>query len=332
MPIGTTTIYNPNDLIVNTVSSSGVAFKESKLAAVTSSVILFDENGLINTKTLNTLIVGTSSYFSGSNAVITNLTASNISSSGNLIANKITASSLIATNGPLIVTGSNAYLQLFPVAGSPIPSNTTASYIYTSGSTNDLYFTQYNGPYTNTTRLRWLEGNLYTGIENGGVLSSTIGSNTFNVTSGSGIIVSMNANTASATFPTIQNINWTSSNNIPITYSGSSYITYVGIDSGSNIIQQTNAWGSTDVNQWDNSAVKAEVIFLTHNENKHLYNVKNKLTGENLLWKPETQESKKSQYGGKNIRYKHNLKNDYIKEFTNLHDYMIPWNKIRYIF
>jgi spore photoproduct lyase len=80
------------------------------------------------------------------------------------------------------------------------------------------------------------------------------------------------------------------------------------------------------------SDVKAEVIFLTHNENKHLYNVKNKLTGENLLWKPETQESKKSQYGGKNIRYKHNLKNDYIKEFTNLHDYMIPWNKIRYIF
>jgi spore photoproduct lyase len=80
------------------------------------------------------------------------------------------------------------------------------------------------------------------------------------------------------------------------------------------------------------SDVKAEVIFLTHNENKHLYNVKNKLTGENLLWKPETQESKKSQYGGKNIRYKHNLKNDYVKEFTNLHDYMIPWNKIRYIF
>jgi spore photoproduct lyase len=78
--------------------------------------------------------------------------------------------------------------------------------------------------------------------------------------------------------------------------------------------------------------VKAEVIFLTHNEGKHQYNLANNFLGENLLWRPEIQEGKISQYGGENIRYKHNLKAQYIKEWTKLHDSIIPWNTIRYIF
>lgn len=78
--------------------------------------------------------------------------------------------------------------------------------------------------------------------------------------------------------------------------------------------------------------VKAEVIFLTHNENKHVYNVVNNLSGEDLLWNPEIQEDKISQYGGKNIRYKVNLKSKYIQEWTELHNKIIPWNLIRYCF
>jgi spore photoproduct lyase len=78
--------------------------------------------------------------------------------------------------------------------------------------------------------------------------------------------------------------------------------------------------------------VKAEVIFLTHNKDKHQYNLDNNLPGENLLWTPDNQEDKVSQYGGTNIRYKRNLKNQYIKEWTNLHNEIIPWNTIRYIF
>jgi spore photoproduct lyase len=78
--------------------------------------------------------------------------------------------------------------------------------------------------------------------------------------------------------------------------------------------------------------VKAEVIFLTHNANKHQYNLDNNLAGEELLWNPEIQEDKISQYGGSNIRYKYGLKANYIKQFTELHDEIIPWNKIRYIF
>lgn len=83
---------------------------------------------------------------------------------------------------------------------------------------------------------------------------------------------------------------------------------------------------------WDNNSVKAEVIFLTHNETKHNHNLLNQLPGESLLWKPEIQESKISQYGGKNIRYKHKLKAQYIDQWTKLHDKILPFNTIRYIF
>ena len=78
--------------------------------------------------------------------------------------------------------------------------------------------------------------------------------------------------------------------------------------------------------------VLSEVIFLTHNENKHNYNLTNNLSGEELLWTPENQENKTSQYGGVNIRYKHNLKRNYIEKWTELHNNIIPWNTIRYIF
>lgn len=78
--------------------------------------------------------------------------------------------------------------------------------------------------------------------------------------------------------------------------------------------------------------VKAEVIFLTHNEDKHLYNLKNNIFGENLLWNPYIQEAKVSQYGGKNVRYKLEYKQQWIQQFIDLHSKIISWNKIRYIF
>jgi len=78
--------------------------------------------------------------------------------------------------------------------------------------------------------------------------------------------------------------------------------------------------------------VKAEVIFLTHNEGKHQYNLANNLPGEDLLWNPSIQEAKISQYGGENIRYRHDLKAKYIEQWVELHDQIIPWNTIRYIF
>ena len=78
--------------------------------------------------------------------------------------------------------------------------------------------------------------------------------------------------------------------------------------------------------------VLAEVIFLTHNKNKHQYNLDNNLLGEDLLWTPKNQQIKISQYGGVNVRYNHINKRKFIKDWTILHDKIIPWNTIRYIF
>jgi spore photoproduct lyase len=85
-------------------------------------------------------------------------------------------------------------------------------------------------------------------------------------------------------------------------------------------------------NGWDNDSVKAEVIFLTHNKNKHEYNLANNISGEDLIWKPEIQEDKISQYGGENIRYKREYKYKYIRLWLDLHNKILPWNNIRYIF
>ena len=78
--------------------------------------------------------------------------------------------------------------------------------------------------------------------------------------------------------------------------------------------------------------VLAEVIFLTHNHKKHIANLKNHSEAEKVLWIPEIQENKISQYGGENVRYKLSLKKKFIEQFIALHDGIIPWNKIRYIF
>ena len=87
-----------------------------------------------------------------------------------------------------------------------------------------------------------------------------------------------------------------------------------------------------DIYVKNKTKVLAEVIFLTHNEKKHQDNLTNNLDGEDLLWTPDNQENKTSQYGGINIRYKYKLKRQYIKEWTDLHNKIIPWNTIRYIF
>ena len=141
--------------------------------------------------------------------------------------------------------GTDSYFQMKPVGSLRIPTNTTASYIYTSGSTNDIYFTQYDGTYTNTTRLRWLEGMLTTGLLHGGVLSTATGSTTFSITSGSGIILSYNATLTTDPYPTINYVNWPAYVSQSLTYVTSSLITYIGINPTGGIIQQTSPFTLT---------------------------------------------------------------------------------------
>jgi spore photoproduct lyase len=82
----------------------------------------------------------------------------------------------------------------------------------------------------------------------------------------------------------------------------------------------------------DKENVLSEVIFLTHNVKKHQYNLDNNVGDESLLWQPEIQEAKESQYGGHNIRYKYGIKREMIELFKINHKKIIPWNTIRYIF
>lgn len=98
------------------------------------------------------------------------------------------------------------------------------------------------------------------------------------------------------------------------------------------IADYTQLFENVDKYVTSKDKVQAEVIFLTHNKKKHEYNLNNNISGEDLLWTPKFQETKTSQYGGVNLRYKYEMKNYFMKQFIHLHNKIIPWNTIRYIF
>lgn len=75
--------------------------------------------------------------------------------------------------------------------------------------------------------------------------------------------------------------------------------------------------------------VKCECIFLTHNKFQH---ERNSETVRDLLWRPEIQEAKDSEYAPDNIRYEWKLKRQMIKDFTNLYSEFFNPQNIRYIF
>lgn len=74
---------------------------------------------------------------------------------------------------------------------------------------------------------------------------------------------------------------------------------------------------------------KCECIFLTHNVHQHERNAQ---PVRDLLWRPDIQEAKDSQYAPDNIRYKWQLKRQMIQDFTNLYSEFFNPAGIRYIF
>jgi spore photoproduct lyase len=78
------------------------------------------------------------------------------------------------------------------------------------------------------------------------------------------------------------------------------------------------------------SSVKCEVIFLTHGKDMHDKNLSKELDGERFLWVPKLQVPKTTSFGYSRVRYRNKQK--YIKQFIKLHQEIIPWCKIRYIF
>jgi hypothetical protein len=222
--------------------------KDSSIFATTGSNIFIGNQivtGSLFTTGSNTLIGNTT--LTGS----LNITGSTTQAGNNTLTGNTTLSGSIiisGSQGSLVPTiqifgdiDQTGYTKYLPISTN-IDTSTSASYIYVSGSTNDLYFSQNGNGYANTTRLRWLEGNIYTGILTGGVISGSVGGTTFNVSSGSGIIVTLNATTASRDpFPTIKYVTWPQFTNITPTYLNTYDTTWLLINSDGNLIQQSVA-------------------------------------------------------------------------------------------
>jgi spore photoproduct lyase family protein len=78
--------------------------------------------------------------------------------------------------------------------------------------------------------------------------------------------------------------------------------------------------------------LKCEVIFLTHNSMLHELNMTWHPKGEALLWRPDLQETKFSQTGGRNLRYKRGVKGNMVHQFVELLHKTIPYCEVRYAF
>ena len=76
----------------------------------------------------------------------------------------------------------------------------------------------------------------------------------------------------------------------------------------------------------------AEVIFLTHNEDLHRVNLGWHPRGEDLLWRPDLQEVKRSQSGQVNVRYKSAWKRRWVDQLSALVEDKLPGCRIRYAF
>ena len=196
-----------------------------------------------------------SSAFSGSLKLTYNYVTSSLTLTGSLnvsgstlqVGNNTLLGNTLLT-GSITISGSNppgsvtASVQIYgdirqsgyhrfdPVITN-IDTTISASYIYVSGSTQDIYFSQNGNGYSNVTRLRWLEGNLYTGLLNGGIITATIGTNTYQISSGSGIIVNLNATYNDNPYPTTQYLNWGNLTGTIDTFSASFDQQFVAISS-----------------------------------------------------------------------------------------------------
>lgn len=76
----------------------------------------------------------------------------------------------------------------------------------------------------------------------------------------------------------------------------------------------------------------AEIIFLTHNAGLHEVNTLWNPKAEERLWRPDLQESKRSQNGQANVRYRWEEKERYLREFRALLERRAPWCRVRYAF
>ena len=78
--------------------------------------------------------------------------------------------------------------------------------------------------------------------------------------------------------------------------------------------------------------LKAEIILLTHNADLHAVNLRWHPRAEDLLWRPDIQERKRSEGGGDNLRYRGGWKGRWIARFKGLLAEEMPYCQVRYAF
>ena len=184
---------------------------------------------------------------SGSTTQIgTNTLLGNTTLSGSIIISGSTTTPVTPTIKIYGDMETNGVIKFAPVVKN-IDTSISASYIYVSGSTNDLYFSQNGLGYNNVTRLRWIEGNLYTGLLNGGLISSQ-SSTMYQISSGSGIIVNLNASYNENPFPTIEYINWSNVSASIAPFSASYDQQFVAIQSNGTIYAQGEPYNDGQYN------------------------------------------------------------------------------------
>lgn len=78
--------------------------------------------------------------------------------------------------------------------------------------------------------------------------------------------------------------------------------------------------------------LKAEIIFLTHNAALHDVNLRWHPKAEALLWRPDIQETKRSEGGMENLRYRSGWKGRWLARFKALLAEELPACGVRYAF
>lgn len=76
----------------------------------------------------------------------------------------------------------------------------------------------------------------------------------------------------------------------------------------------------------------AEVIFLTHNRDLHEINLGWHPKAEEVLWRPDIQQGKRSENGAWNVRYRTGQKGRHVAALTEVINRVTPYCRIRYAF
>lgn len=76
----------------------------------------------------------------------------------------------------------------------------------------------------------------------------------------------------------------------------------------------------------------AEVIFLTRNRGLHEVNLGWHPRAEELIWRPDLQQPKRSQNGSWNVRYRTGAKGGYVAALVDLIGERLPYCRVRYAF